>query len=134
MTESVVVDSDVVSFLFKRDSRAEIYRRHLLGRILVISFMTVAELDLWALQHDWGEARRSRMEELLRNFLVYSFHRSLCSKWAEVTDNARRGGRPITCADAWIAATALLHGIPLITHNRRDFAGIEGLTVISEKS
>jgi predicted nucleic acid-binding protein len=35
-------------------------------------------------------------------------------------------------ADAWIAATALLHDLPLITHNRWDFEDIRGLNVISE--
>lgn len=130
---SVVVDSDVISFLFKRDFRAELYRPHLTGKILVISFMTVAELDLWALQRGWGETRRARMEEQLRNFVVYPFHRALCLKWAEVSDGARRKGRPISCADAWIAATALLHDIPLVSHNREHFSDIQGLILISEE-
>lgn len=40
----VVVDTDVVSFLFKRDTRAELYRRHLEGRRPLISAQTLAEL------------------------------------------------------------------------------------------
>ena len=40
----VIVDTDVASFLFKRDTRARWYRRHLLGNTLYASFMTVAEL------------------------------------------------------------------------------------------
>jgi hypothetical protein len=61
---AVVVDTDVVSYLFKHDCRAEVYRPHLTGRLLVASFMTVAELDRWALERDWGEARRARMEQI----------------------------------------------------------------------
>jgi tRNA(fMet)-specific endonuclease VapC len=129
---SVVVDTDVVSFLFKRDSRAQWYRPHLTGKLLVLSFMTVAELDRWALQRHWGEASRSKMEEYLRNFVVYPYDRALCLKWAEVSDRARRNGPPIQCADAWIASTAALHSIPLVTHNGKDYAGVDGLTVISE--
>jgi predicted nucleic acid-binding protein len=34
--------------------------------------------------------------------------------------------------DAWIAATALVFDIPLVTHNRRHFDFIENLTLISE--
>lgn len=34
--------------------------------------------------------------------------------------------------DAWIAATALLLDVPLITHNGAHFTGIDGLTIISE--
>jgi tRNA(fMet)-specific endonuclease VapC len=129
---SVVVDTDVMSFLFKRDSRAEWYRPHLTGKLLVLSFMTVAELDRWALARNWGQTRRARMEEYLRNFVVYPFDRALCLKWAEVSDRARRNGRRIECADAWIAATAVLHNIPLVTHNTSDYAGVDGLEVISE--
>ena len=129
---SVVVDTDVVSFLFKHDSHAESYRPHLTGRLLVLSFMTIAELDRWVLERNWGRTRRARMEEYLRNFIVYPFDRALCLKGAEVSDCTRRNGRSIQCADAWIAATAVVHGIPLVTHNVKDYVGIDALTVISE--
>lgn len=45
---AVVVDTDVISFQFKGDSRASLYDPHLAGHILVVSFMSVAELDYWA--------------------------------------------------------------------------------------
>jgi tRNA(fMet)-specific endonuclease VapC len=47
-------------------------------------------------------------------------------------NEARRQGRPLQAADAWIAATALIQDIPLVTHNRRHYDGIRGLTVLSE--
>lgn len=121
-----------MSYLFRRDSRAELYRPHLSGELLVISFMTVAELDRWALERDWGEPRRQRMEEHLENFVIHPCNREMCRKWAEVSDRARRRGHPVGVADAWIAATALLHEMPLVTHNREHFSSIEGLKVISE--
>jgi len=40
-------------------------------------------------------------------------------------------GRRIECADAWIAATALLYGAPLLTHNRSHSLGVPGLSLIS---
>ena len=55
----------------------------------------------------------------------------LCRKWAEVTVAAQAAGRRIECADAWIAATALLYAVPLVTHNRSDYLGVPGLTLIS---
>jgi tRNA(fMet)-specific endonuclease VapC len=43
----VVVDTDVVSFLFKSDSRSHVYLPHLEDRRWLISFMTQAELEQW---------------------------------------------------------------------------------------
>jgi predicted nucleic acid-binding protein len=54
----------------------------------------------------------------------------MCLIWAEVMESARRNGRPIECADAWIATTALLYEVPLVTSNARDFAGVNRLVVI----
>jgi len=41
---AAIVDTDVVSMLFKGDSRAGLYRSYISGRLLGISFMTLAEL------------------------------------------------------------------------------------------
>lgn len=84
----LVVDTDGVSYLFRRDSRAEAYRSHLTGNLLVVSFMTVAELDRWTLERDWGDSRCQQMEEYLRNFVIYPYNRRMCRKWAEVMDGA----------------------------------------------
>ncbi len=70
-----VVDTDVVSYLFRGDSRAELYRSHLGGELLVVSFMTVAELDRWALERGWGETRKERMERHIGHFVVYPYNR-----------------------------------------------------------
>src|SRR5215210_4769039 len=68
--ESLVLDTDVCSFLLKRDTRAELYRPDLQGRRLCLSFQTVAELYRWAEERNWGEERRRRLEETLRNYVV----------------------------------------------------------------
>jgi len=61
----VVADTNIVSYLFKRDSRAAPYRPHLAGRLVVLSFMTLAELDYWAEVHAWGAHRRERLAAFL---------------------------------------------------------------------
>jgi len=131
MNTAVVVDTDVVSYLFKSHPNAFHYLPDLTDRTPVISFMAQAELDRWVLEARWGEARRKRLREYLERFVVLPYDRALCAKWAEVTVAAQARGRRIECADAWIAATALLVGAPLITHNRNDYLGVPGLTLIS---
>ena len=127
-----MLDTDVCSFLFRQDSRAEAYRSHLEGRILALSFMSVAELYQWAYLHNWGETRLARLEKWLRHFVILPFDNELCRWWAQVRVERQRRGHPISAQDAWIAACALRYKCALITHNAADYAGIPGLTVISE--
>ncbi len=127
-----VVDTDVVSYSFKRDTRAARYRSHLDGHLLVVSFMTLAELDQWALQHGWGARRRARLAAYLTSLTVVESSRDLCVWWARIRVATRRLGRRIEVADAWIAATALLYDVPLVTHNPSDFSSVPRLTIITE--
>lgn len=130
----VVLDTDVVSFLFKNDSRAQSYLPHLRDRQWLISFMTEAELEQWALLSNWQTKRTDWLRVFLARFVVVPSSRDLVLKWAEVMVAARRAGRRLETADAWIAATANLYAAPLITHNGNDYLGVPGLQVITEAS
>jgi predicted nucleic acid-binding protein len=128
---TVVVDTDVASYTHKSDSRVRLYQRHLIGSELVISFMTLAELDEWAQRRRWGSARRQRLERFLERFSVFYADRHLCSLWADIRAAAERKGRPIDKADAWTAAAALALGIGLVTNNSADYAGVDGLKLLT---
>ena len=128
---AAIVDTDVVSMLFKGDTRALAYRPHIAGRLLGISFMTLAELDRWALERNWGQARRFELAQHLTRYTVLPASRELCAKWAEVAFAAKRKGRPIQTADAWIAASALHYQVPLISNNRDDYSSVDGLALLS---
>jgi predicted nucleic acid-binding protein len=130
--DRVLIDTDVISFLFRGDTRIERYRQYLDGSQLSVSFMTIAELDRWARERNWGTRRRTELEVYLSQFSVYLVDRHLCGWWADVTDNARRVGRPIQTGDAWIAATAVAHRLPLVTHNGSDYIGVGGLMLLTE--
>jgi len=75
---SAVLDTNVVSFLFKADTRADLYAEHLRDRDLIISFMTEAELEQWALQSNWSAKRT----EWLRLYVNANFsvvpHPQIC--------------------------------------------------------
>jgi tRNA(fMet)-specific endonuclease VapC len=130
---TVIVDTDVVSFLLKGDTRAQLYRPHLQDKTLALSFMSVAELYRWAYVRKWGERKLSRLEEQLHRYVIVPFDNELCKQWARICVERQRLGRPISVQDAWIAATALRHNCPLVTHNGDDFSGIADLNVISEE-
>ncbi|MBZ5618662.1 MAG: PIN domain-containing protein [Acidobacteriia bacterium] len=89
--------------------------------------MTEAELEQWALLADWSAERVEWLRIFLRRFAIVPSPHDLVVKWAEAMVSARRAGRRIETADAWIAATALLYGGPLLTHNKSDYLGVAGL-------
>ena len=127
----VVVDTDVVSFLFKNDSRAQLYLPLMRNRDLLVSFMTDAELGQWILLAKWGVDRVRRFRIFMTGFVSVPSSRDLILQWAGVMVAARANGRRIKAADAWIAATTLLYDAALITHNPKDYLGVPNLHVLS---
>jgi predicted nucleic acid-binding protein len=136
MPETYVVDTDVLSYLLKRDTRVHVYLPYLpyLTDTIIISFMSLAELERWAIERNWGAARRAGLRRFVDGLVTRPVDSALCETWAAITVEARRNGRPIGHADAWVAATARLDGLPLVTNNARDYAGVGGLTVLTESS
>jgi tRNA(fMet)-specific endonuclease VapC len=125
-----LVDTDVVSFIFNNSQLGVPYRQYMRKRTLLISFMTRAEIERGMWLADWGAKKRDDMEGFLTaKFAVIHTNDAICRKWAEIRSIK---GRPLAPADAWIAATAIVYRVPLITHNRKHFEGIAGLKVISE--
>jgi len=127
----VLLDTDVVSFLMKGDSRGSAYTPLIQGHRLAVSFMTIAELFQWAAVRKWGPQRTSRLEQTLATYLIIPVDIELCRIWGELRAERQAAGLTVAAQDAWIAATALRHNLPLITHNPGDFAGIAGVDIRS---
>jgi predicted nucleic acid-binding protein len=126
-----VVDTDVISYLFKSHPLATAYQTILAGRPLAVSVITVAEIEYGMEVKNWGNARRDLMRRFLERFTVLSPDEHTARMWARVKSSCEKLGRPITSADAWIAATALQLNVPLATHNVRDYAVVENLSILS---
>lgn len=129
---TVLLDTNIVSYLFKRDSRIALYAPHLLNRELAIAMMTVAELLQWAALRNWSEPRIRQLELYMERYTILPVDIALCRHWADVRAARSRTGWPISPQDAWIAATALRYDLALVTHNPADYQAIPGLTIISE--
>lgn len=127
----VLLDTSVVSYLFKGDTRATAYAPLLQGHQLAVSFMTVAELFEWAAARKWGQTRITRLEQTLATYVVIPVDIELCRIWGTLRTQQQAAGRTIAPQDAWIAATALRHRLPIVTHNPSDFQQIASLEVRS---
>ena len=129
---TILIDTNIVSYLSKGDSRANDYAPHLQGHELAIAMMSVAELFQWAEMRHWGATRRQQLEAMLSRYTILPIDIATCRTWAEIRAGRSALGLPVSPQDAWIAATALRYRLPLVTHNPADFTNIAQLTLISE--
>jgi len=131
-TARLVVDTDVASFIFKwHPEFAPRYVNIVRGSDLIVSFMTVAEMRQGALDANWGPRKCAVLEAYLADFSALHSDSLLCSTWAAVRNESARKGRPISSADAWIAATALVLSAPLVTNNPKDYRHLDQLQIVS---
>jgi len=129
MTPTILVDTNIASYAIKGDTRAELYEAHIFGEAPALSFFSVGELYRWTVKYQWQAARLNRLTNYLESYQILHSDDETCWVWARLMCVP---GRPIEPGDAWIAATALRHGIPLVSHNRSHFDHIVGLDLISE--
>jgi toxin FitB len=61
---------------------------------------------------------------------ILSVTRAVAERWGVLEGQRQLAGRPLNVPDGQIAATALEHGLTLVTRNVKDFADL-GVTVLS---
>lgn len=129
----VLLDTNIISYILKEDSRAADYKEYLQqADELAIAWMTVAELFQWALIRQWSPKRIIELENWLhQTYTILPKTYEMCQLWARIRVVCRSKGQKIGTADAWIAATALHYNIPLVTHNAKDFQCITDLKLFS---
>ena len=130
--DAVLLDTDVFSYLNKQgDTRGELYRPHVKGKTIALSFITVGELYFWTIKKRWSARKIADLEQRIKAAVIVPYDLDLCKEFGRVKLSLA-AGRNVPANDLWIAACAIRHSIPLVTHNAKDFAGIPRLTVISE--
>ena len=91
----------------------------------------MAEIEYGKEVKNWGAGRRDLMRRFLGRFTPLLPDTETARVWARGKGARERKGRPITFADAWIAAAAFQLNVPLATDNARHFEGIQDLTVLT---
>jgi len=113
-TAELLVDTDVLMDHLRGASR-------LPGDVPGLAVSVVSRCELFAGRDD---------PEQLRRFLWPMIELPINAPIAELAGLTRRQ-TGIATPDALIAATALLHRIPLMTRNRRHFGRVEKLHIVS---
>jgi tRNA(fMet)-specific endonuclease VapC len=122
-----LLDTSVAIYL--RD-RNDVFLAQLaeLGERPTLSVVTLVELEGGI--HGTPEhsaMRRNRVEEMISRMAVLPFERSCVSAYGAIVEAAGFSRRKVI--DRMIAATALVHGLRLITLNGTDFADVPGLAL-----
>jgi len=102
----------------------------------LITAITLAELSVGPLVASTDEeraARQAHLQQAEADFDPLPFDAAAARSFGRVAAGLRRTGRkPAARAyDAMIAAIAMSRDLPIHTCNPRDFAGIDGLVVVS---
>jgi predicted nucleic acid-binding protein len=97
---------------------------------LFASVITVGEIRLGIEDLPPGK-RRTDLEQWLEIGLPGWFEanllpvtKAIADRWGQVTIQAKRRGVAMSTADGLIAATAIEHGLALVTRNVKDFTGL----------
>lgn len=97
-------------------------------RELAIDPVILGELRFGILLLPAGK-RRARLERWFREVVervdCLPFDADCGLRWAELLARLRSSGRSMPIKDSLIAATALTHGLAVVTRNRRDFEPAE---------
>jgi len=75
-----------------------------------------------------ADKRRKAIDALLRQFIILDFTNEIAEVYGTIIERAGFSRRKI--ADRMIAATALAHGLALVTLNGRDFRDVPGLELV----
>ena len=130
-----LVDTCVLSELQKRRPDRSVvawFRRRFADSMFMVSAVTIAEIKRGINRLDESDPRRQKLSEWLENDILSQYGDSIipfdlpvAKAWGEIMASADRAGRSRPSLDAQIVATALVHGLVIVTRNVRDldFAG-----------
>lgn len=95
-----------------------------------ISVLTLAEIEKGILILDEGKKRRDLQQwfegELQARFSgrILPIDEAVASQWARFIAPLLKQGRPLPTIDSLLMATALAHGLTLVTRNTKDFSAL----------
>ncbi len=125
---SFLLDTDICSAYLKNDPVV-------VGRVMLhygglnISVITVGELLTWALRAQAPPDRLKGIRDMLKGATVLEVTLSIAEKFGAIRAGLFDSGITVGEMDLLNGATALVHGLTMVTHNTKDYSAIPGLTI-----
>ncbi len=119
----MIVDSNIIIYSIKPEfvSLAD-YLQANVPRLTVSAISVVEVLGF----HQLDSTEKEDFDAFFRTVTIQDITSSIIQEAVRLRQQRKR-----SLGDSIIAATALLHNLPLLTNNTADFTDIPGLTVIS---
>ena len=95
----------------------------------VVSVVVLGELEWGVLHSKHVESNRNALEHWLAAVQVMDLGIEVARRYGKLRASLAAAGERIGPNDLWIAAHALSLGLPLITHNLREFGRVPELAV-----
>jgi tRNA(fMet)-specific endonuclease VapC len=123
-----LIDTNIIIFALK-DPQREVAKRLALTSPDQIALSAVVEAELYhgAEKYALSERRQMQLADFLSLYPRLPFDSQCVSHYANTRHHLEINGEVIGGNDLLIAATALAHGLTLITHNSSEFARVPGL-------
>ncbi|MEA3303400.1 MAG: type II toxin-antitoxin system VapC family toxin [Pseudomonadota bacterium] len=124
----ILLDTCVLSELRREQCNPDVYRsvEKATDEELFVSVITIGEIAKGACLLDDGRRKRELLEWLQTVKQDYSdrilqIDLETVEIWGELTARAQKSGKTVAASDGLIAATALRHGLHVMTGNVDDF-------------
>lgn len=127
-TGKVVLDTSVVVSILRRVPGVKENARG--AEELLVPLIALGELEYGANLATPPERQREAVRGFMEGATLLLPTAHTAAKYGQVKFALKTIGRPIPENDIWIAATALEHGLPLVTRDAH-FAHVPGLTVLN---
>jgi len=132
-----LIDSSFVIDLERRRGSVAELRERIGGDRMAIATITLSEL-LVGIHRASDQARQARRQESLHRLValvrVLPFDEEVARRHAAIAAELTAIGEPIGAHDLIIAATAIVHGLTLITLDLRHFPRVPGLALLTTPS
>lgn len=125
----MVVDTGVfIDYLRSKDKTKTILQNLPDNAQLYISSVTLYELYMGATSpQKWVDVKT-----LTDDIPVLSFTKTTSEKAAIIYQELKKGNKVIEFRDIFIAATAMVHDLPVLTRNKKHFIRVKGLKLLEK--
>jgi tRNA(fMet)-specific endonuclease VapC len=125
---SVILDSDHCIAILRK--QLDVTTRFNPQTPLFVTAITVSELTFGAHKSARVAHNLAEVDVLLNGVTILPFDTDAARRHGELKDHLRRAGAPLADLDLQIACIALIHALPLATHNTSHFNRIPGLLLV----